>query len=597
MHDLSLLKFKLEHLEAYFKKTALQAIPVQHNAMSQFSNNTPIVLPLQELRRLQLQPPFAANGDKHYHVDDLLKFQDRNFIENAYLAILNRPPDHSGSASYLEALRSGKISKIEVLERLRHSPEGNRQSVVINGLPEQIKKSRLKQWPYVGYVIHWLIVLLTLPRLPRDYSRLSTHIFAWFEETVSYLNLLTNQINVQLKDVSKAQIQLQHKLSEQLAEITSDFKEQSSESREHLDKLSSRFNNNLDAALDKQRTELSNVFDEKLGKQHVEINSFLSEELNKQGAELSGRLGNQDEQQRQMSEQISQSNRILQTQLGEALIATERLRVELAAHRRRVGELERTIKFSQNNVTPIDSSALIESRSAGNLLETPSESELDEFFVAFAEKFRGSREAIKNRLRVYLPFVEKALNGFINSDDLIVDLACGRGEWLELLAEQGWHAIGVDTNRFLIESCLEQGLDAVQMDAPEYLKSLPDKSCVCITGMHIIEHLPLEALITFINQIMRVLRPGGAVIFETPNPDNLQVGSRTFYFDPTHRNPLPALLVEFMLETLGFTQIEIMPLHPWEDAKLPEESAAAQRINELFYGPMDYGIIGWRQAN
>ena len=226
-----------------------------------------------------------------------------------------------------------------------------------------------------------------------------------------------------------------------------------------------------------------------------------------------------------------------------------------------------------------------------------SEPDLDEFFIALAEKFRGSREMVKNRLRVYLPFVKRALNNSINNEDLVIDLACGRGEWLELLAEQGWHAIGVDTNNLLVESCLEEGLDAVQMDALTYLNALPDQRSICVTGMHIIEHLPLDILVKFINEIMRVLRPGGVVIFETPNPDNFQVGSRSFYFDPTHRNPLPAPLVQFMLETFGFTQVEVLPLHPWESAaRLLDDSDVAQRMNEFFYGPMDYGVVGWRQA-
>jgi O-antigen chain-terminating methyltransferase len=91
---------------------------------------------------------------------------------------------------------------------------------------------------------------------------------------------------------------------------------------------------------------------------------------------------------------------------------------------------------------------------------------------------------------------------------------------------------------------------------------------------------------------MRVLRPGGVVIFETPNPENVLVGSQYFYLDPTHRHPLPSELMEFMLDSRGFDKIEILNLHPWDSAKLAGTDELTARFNTYFYGPMDYAIVG-----
>ena len=113
-----------------------------------------------------------------------------------------------------------------------------------------------------------------------------------------------------------------------------------------------------------------------------------------------------------------------------------------------------------------------------------------------------------------------------------------------------------------------------------------------ITGFHIVEHVPLKALITLLNEALRVLRPGGVVIFETPNPENVLVGSKYFYMDPTHRNPLPSELLEFLLESRGFEGIEIVNLHPWESARVAGEGELTERFNTYFYGPMDYAIVG-----
>ncbi|HEX6043943.1 MAG TPA: methyltransferase domain-containing protein [Pyrinomonadaceae bacterium] len=212
----------------------------------------------------------------------------------------------------------------------------------------------------------------------------------------------------------------------------------------------------------------------------------------------------------------------------------------------------------------------------------------DELYAALEDRFRGSREEIKERCRMYLPYVEPARDG------LVIDLGSGRGEWLELLNEAGIKARGVEQNRVSVERCRERGLEVVDDDVFAHLRSLPDESVAAVTGFHIIEHVTIDALLTLLDEVVRVLRPGGLVIFETPNPENVTVGSNFFYLDPTHHHPLPSELMQFLFEARGFERVEVLNLHPWDAGRVAGEGELAERFNGFFFGPMDYAILGWK---
>jgi O-antigen chain-terminating methyltransferase len=136
----------------------------------------------------------------------------------------------------------------------------------------------------------------------------------------------------------------------------------------------------------------------------------------------------------------------------------------------------------------------------------------------------------------------------------------------------------------------------VEQDAVAYLRSLKPASVGAITSFHLIEHLPLRVLIALLDEALRVLRPKGLVILETPNPSNLQVGSNTFYLDPTHKNPLPEQLTQYLLEARGFCNVDIHRLHPYEDwQQLPQDGTQlTARFNAHLYGPQDYAAIAYK---
>ncbi|MFN9617173.1 MAG: methyltransferase domain-containing protein [Dolichospermum sp.] len=217
---------------------------------------------------------------------------------------------------------------------------------------------------------------------------------------------------------------------------------------------------------------------------------------------------------------------------------------------------------------------------------------LNAFYLAFEDHFRGTREDIVNRLKVYLPLIEKANVG--TPDAPILDVGCGRGEWLELLRESGYTARGLDINRVMIEQCQARGLEVIAGDVIDYLASLPDNSLGAVTGFHIIEHLPFKMLMRLFSETVRVIKPQGLVIFETPNPDNVLVGSNTFYLDPTHINPLPSPTIKFMAETCGLYNTQIITLHPYPENAKMNGQGVAERFNDLFYGPQDYALVGYK---
>lgn len=216
--------------------------------------------------------------------------------------------------------------------------------------------------------------------------------------------------------------------------------------------------------------------------------------------------------------------------------------------------------------------------------------DLDGFYVAFEDRFRGSRQEIMHKLGVYLPYIRQAVERTAGA--VVLDVGCGRGEWLELLYREGIPARGVDTNRLMIEQCRARCLEVVNGDALTYLRSLPDGELGAVTGFHVIEHLPFEELIRLMDETIRVLRPGGIVIFETPNPQNLAVGGCSFYMDPTHQRPLPSTTIRLLAELRGFVDVDILDLHPSTATPINEQTDVAARFNELFYGPMDYAVLG-----
>lgn len=177
---------------------------------------------------------------------------------------------------------------------------------------------------------------------------------------------------------------------------------------------------------------------------------------------------------------------------------------------------------------------------------------LDAMYMSFEDRFRGPRAEIERKLRVYLPLIEAL--GPNKGEFSILDLGCGRGEWLELLREEGYRASGIDINGAAVRQCRERGLAVAVSDVLDHLRGLERGSLDVVTGFHLIEHLPFPTMVALFDESLAVLKSGGMIILETPNPTNILVSAYDFYRDPGHIRPLHPDTVNFIAENRGFVR-------------------------------------------
>lgn len=268
------------------------------------------------------------------------------------------------------------------------------------------------------------------------------------------------------------------------------------------------------------------------------------------------------------------------------------LKKELENYREIHSETERAMyHFVQKQLL---SQSLIYHNKLESFMEKPTQEQandftkeyLDTYYLAFEDKFRGSRESILRRYEEYYNFVQ-------NSPKVSLDIGCGRGEWVELLQDRGIDAQGVDLNSAMLQVGKDAGVQNLnEEDAFTFLENIPPNTYDLITAFHIIEHIPFEKLLVLLSQIKRVAKDGAVILLETPNPTNLQVAATHFYNDPTHLNPLPSRVMEFMLEYLGFTEVKTHHINPYaKEHHLDGDNKESQTLNKYLYGAQDYLLV------
>lgn len=216
----------------------------------------------------------------------------------------------------------------------------------------------------------------------------------------------------------------------------------------------------------------------------------------------------------------------------------------------------------------------------------------DLFYKVYEDRHRGSRDLIKSRLRAYIPFLKPLAS--LYQPAAAFDIGCGRGEWLELLTDAGFDAMGADLDAGMLTECRARGLRAQQADGLEVLRGLPDNSQTLVSAFHVVEHLPFNDVRLLVQEGLRVLRPGGLLILETPNSENLMVGSYEFHKDPSHTRPLPWELLQFVVEHAGFQRNIIMRLQ--ERAEL-RSGMQIRLINVLNGVSPDYAVVAQKSAS
>jgi SAM-dependent methyltransferase len=238
--------------------------------------------------------------------------------------------------------------------------------------------------------------------------------------------------------------------------------------------------------------------------------------------------------------------------------------------------------------------------------ESPPPVDLDSFkYVGFEDAFRGSREDIAARVAGYLPL-------FTGASD-VLDIGCGRGEFLVLLGEAGISARGLDLNHEMVEASRARGLDVAEGDALGYLRGLPDGSLGGLFSSQVVEHLQPDYLMRVLEAAFHALRPGTVIALETINPACWLAFFESYIRDLTHVRPLHPDTLQYLMRASGFQDVRVEYTSPVdESAKLqllgpaPSDASVTARdlvetinenvakLNARLFTYQDYAVIARR---
>lgn len=204
-------------------------------------------------------------------------------------------------------------------------------------------------------------------------------------------------------------------------------------------------------------------------------------------------------------------------------------------------------------------------------------------WMRFAEVFRGSEDRIRGQQKHYA-------ERFAGAPGEVLDIGCGRGEFLEAARDAGVPARGIDLSEECVALCRSKGLSAERADMFAHLASVTDHSLGGVLCSQVVEHLPPHLLPELVRLLGAKVHPGGLVAMETPNPECLAIFATHFYIDPTHTRPVPAPLLIFYLQEAGFGGIEIDYLTPAVES-MPSLATLPPEFRESFFGALDYSVI------
>jgi O-antigen chain-terminating methyltransferase len=540
--------------------------------------NFSLLSSLEKLKKVKIVFP----NNNVYHINDFCLYHDEVFIENVFKGLLKRKPDSEEMNYYLLFLRQGHLAKKEIIAKIRFSKEGRKKRVVVKGLRIPYLLTVIRKIPLIGFIFKIMMAIIRLPSLIIQIRQLEAHsqipeikveqLAELIEE--SFNKTLENSLNTTL------QVNLRQALAQKVnrSELEAKVDRAELETKVERSELASKVSHaQLEEKVD--YISLTSLLEGKVNHEDLDKKLELRVDVTSFHRELALRVDYD-------SFELNLATKVNQTEMVKAL-------EQINLHKVSISNQKVTLLDNQRRLNLLLEEArkrLPEPFSIEQVKAIAKEEDhiFDAMYVAFEDKFRGTRKDIQQRQEVYLPIIEDALKE--TDQALVLDMGCGRGEWLELLHIHNISAAGVDLNCIMIKECDERGLKATEADILDYLRPLKNASVAVITGFHIIEHLPFKVLIALFDECLRVLKPGGVIIFETPNPENLLVGACNFYTDPSHHNPLVPETMRFTIEQRGFEKTEIKRLHKYSD--FYETTSEDEFIKTHFYNEMDYAIIG-----
>jgi SAM-dependent methyltransferase len=215
----------------------------------------------------------------------------------------------------------------------------------------------------------------------------------------------------------------------------------------------------------------------------------------------------------------------------------------------------------------------------------------------FEDRHRGPVADVREMLRVYLPHFETRRR--------VLDIGCGRGEFLSLLRDEGISAYGVDSDESMVGAGREAGVEVVLDDAFSHLRGLEAGAVDGIFCSQVAEHLETPQLLALLELSKRALAPGGVIVMETPNPESLSILSRFFYTDLTHVRPIHPDALRWAMEAVGFESVHVERVLPVEEGvrldALPDGlatqdgwatvAANIDRLNNVLFGPQNFAAV------
>jgi SAM-dependent methyltransferase len=269
--------------------------------------------------------------------------------------------------------------------------------------------------------------------------------------------------------------------------------------------------------------------------------------------------------------------------------------------RSRLNQLDRDNRAAKR-AAPVSAPALAPEMASAPVAPPPSAvsaagATVDFDYVGFEQRFRGAPEEIAARTMARYVDV-------LRGQGPVLDVGCGRGEFLAALAGEGIDGTGVDIDEGMVDTARAAGVDAHHADALTYLEASPEAHYGAICAIQVVEHLDFDTLLRLVDLAASRLRPGGLFIAETPNPSALFVLGNTFLLDPSHVRPIHPSLLVFLCERAGFAGVDLRFEEPLESHFLPllDEGAdqpewvrrineSLRRLNTTLFGPQDYAVV------